>query len=478
MNRRCVLFPILVATIALSKGALAVGAEPTAAEILQGMQRATNFYRENFALKGGYVYYYSQDATIRLGEGVATPTQIWVQPPGTPTVGMAYVTAFNATENPLFLDAAVETAEALLHGQLESGGWANMIDFDPAGKRVGRYRGGRGHRKGRNYSTLDDNATQSALRFLMAADEALQFRHKGIHEAVEYGLNALMNAQFPNGGFPQVWDAPVAKHPVMAAQFPDYDYRTDNRIKEYWNLYTLNDGLAGDVAEVLIDAERIYKQPRYKEALKKLGDFLILAQLPAPQPAWAQQYDYKMRPVWARKFEPAAITGGESQDAISALMTIYEHTGDARYLEPIPPAIAYLESSKLPDGRLARFYELQTNRPLYMTKDYKLTYDDSQVPTHYGFKISAKLERLQERYNKLKQNGPPKPFSEPRGSAREAGRILEQLSEQGGWLTTADGSTRLVGQPKFRAGDKYLSSAVFSENLTRLARAYRSLQQN
>ena len=31
-------------------------------------------------------------------------------------------------------------------------------------------------------------------------------------------------------------------------------------------------------------------------------------QMPDPQPGWAQQYDYDMRPMWARKFEPAAIT--------------------------------------------------------------------------------------------------------------------------------------------------------------------------
>src|SRR3954470_19083766 len=84
----------------------------------------------------------------------------------------------------------------------------------------------------------------------------------------------------------------------------------------------------------------------------------------AQGPAWAQQYDADMHPAWARRFEPPAVTGGESHGAMRILLRVYRETGDARYLEPIPRALAYLRRSRLPDGRLARFYELETNRPL------------------------------------------------------------------------------------------------------------------
>lgn len=67
-------------------------------------------------------------------------------------------------------------------------------------------------------------------------------------------------------------------------------------------------------------------------------------------------------------------------------MRLYIRTGGRKYLAPIPRALAYLKASQLPDGLLARFYELKTNKPLYFTKDYQLTHDDSDVPTHYGFK--------------------------------------------------------------------------------------------
>ena len=116
--------------------------------------------------------------------------------------------------------------------------------------------------------------------------------------------------------------------------------------------------------------------------------------MPEPQPGWAQQYDREMHPAWARKFEPPSITGGESQGAIRILMDVYRHTGDKKYLEPIPRALDYLDKSQLASGRLARFYELKTNKPLYFTKTYELTYDDSDMPTHYGFKLDGKLDQL------------------------------------------------------------------------------------
>ena len=50
-------------------------------------------------------------------------------------------------------------------------------------------------------------------------------------------------------------------------------------------------------------------------AARRGGDFILLAQMPEPQPAWAQQYNARMEPAWARRFEPASITGGESVGA-------------------------------------------------------------------------------------------------------------------------------------------------------------------
>jgi PelA/Pel-15E family pectate lyase len=73
-----------------------------------------------------------------------------------------------------------------------------------------------------------------------------------------------------------------------------------------------------------------------------------MSQMPDPQPAWAQQYDANMHPAWARVFEPPSVTGGESQGIMRMLMVLYRETGDKKYLEPIPRALAYLKKSILP----------------------------------------------------------------------------------------------------------------------------------
>ncbi|MHC4496983.1 MAG: pectate lyase, partial [Planctomycetota bacterium] len=72
------------------------------------MRKAASFFRTKVASHGGYVYYYSLDLQKRWGEGAATADQIWVQPPGTPTVGMAYLKAYEATSDRFYLDAATE----------------------------------------------------------------------------------------------------------------------------------------------------------------------------------------------------------------------------------------------------------------------------------------------------------------------------------------------------------------------------------
>ena len=115
--------------------------------------------------------------------------------------------------------------------------------------------------------------------------------------------------------------------------------------------------------------------------------------------------------IQARKFEPAAVVGAESEGVIATLMFITEKTGEQRFLKPIPAAIAWLKRSKLPDGQLARFYELETNKPLYMFRKgdvYTLTYDDSHLPTHYAFKTDSKLDKLEERYKALARGEVPR----------------------------------------------------------------------
>lgn len=380
----------------------------------QGLRRAVEFFRKEVAVHGTYLWQYSEDLSKREGEGVASATRGWVQPPGTPSVGNAFVTAHEATGDGYYLEAARETAHGLIRGQLKSGGWTYFVEFDPAERKKLAFREG-GKPKGKNVTTLDDDTTQAALRFLMQTDHALAFKDAKIHESVQYALNCLLKAQYPNGAWPQGYDRfpEPKKFPVKKGAFPESWSRTWPGSEQYWLRYTLNDNALATTIETMFEVGRIYGRPaagndftnlavRCRAAAEKAGDFLLLAQMPEPQPAWAQQYDLEMQPAWARKFEPPAITGGESHGALRTLLKLYRETGQRKYLEPIPRALDYLRRSRLPDGRLARFYELRTNQPLYFTTDYQLTYDDGDMPTHYAFKVSDGTEAIARDYERLK----------------------------------------------------------------------------
>jgi hypothetical protein len=430
------------------------------------MRKAATYYRTKVAAHGGYVYYYTPDLTERWGEGRATTDQIWVQPPGTPTVGLAYLKAYEATGDEFYLTAAMDAANALVWGQLSSGGWSNHIEFN-----LGRLLDmlARGEEEGHSTSSLDDGQTQSATRFLIHADQALGFKNEKIHKSAQTALDALLDAQFPNGAFPQVWTGPSEPQPILKASYPDYDWQTEGHIKEYWLKYTLNDNVIGYVAETLADAWRVYGDERYKTALQGIGDFLILAQMPDPQPAWAQQYSFEMKPIWARRFEPPAITGYESQQALDTLMDIYLVTGDRKYLEPVPRALAYLKKSVLPDGTLARFYELQTNNPLYMVSEsriYTLTYNDEDLPSHYGWKFPSRLDEIAKRYNEITGAAPPARKPSLKEMETQVRSIIGELDDQGRWITANTGE-RMIGQPNWQweVGFLHISSEVFSRNI-------------
>jgi hypothetical protein len=215
----------------------------------------------------------------------------------------------------------------------------------------------------------------------------------------------------------------------------------------------------------MLEAARIYNEPRYLASAEKGGEFILLAQMPEPQPGWAQQYDRDMHPAWARQFEPPSITGGESQNVMRALLLLYRETGNQKYLEPIPRALAYYRRSMLPDAAnpsevrrracktgapcMARFYELQTNRPLYITKGtrvtavgqgpinvdgYELSYSDASVITHYAVVTSgAGFDAVEREFTAVRNSTPASlrrsdklhglsPWSEMPAGATAAGR--------------------------------------------------------
>ena len=87
---------------------------PTREQANAALQKAVQFFRQQVSVEGGYLWQYSSDLSSREGEGKATATEAWVQSPGTPTVGLAYLNAYRRTGESYLLDAARQAATALV----------------------------------------------------------------------------------------------------------------------------------------------------------------------------------------------------------------------------------------------------------------------------------------------------------------------------------------------------------------------------
>lgn len=451
--------------------------------VTKALHQAVSFFRSSASAHGGYVFQVSNDLTKREGEGKVTATTAWLEPPGTPAVGQGFLQAYRICKDPVLLEAARETAEALRQGQLQSGGWDNRIEFDIKERAKYAYRTGTKtthESKLRNTTTFDDNKSQSAIQFLMELDVELGHVDQPLHETVLYALSAVLKSQYPNGAWPQRFSTlpDPALFPVLKASIPAQWPRKYPGTK-YSDLYTLNDNTICDLIDLLLDAADIYRNSDYRNAACRGGDFLILAQLPEPQPGWSQQYDRDMHPAWARKFEPPAITGGESQRVMRTLMNLSRrnlgHIEDAeRFLKPLSTAIPFYRRSEIADGKLARFYELHTNRPLFFTQDYKLTYSSDDMPTHYAFVVSSKLNSIEKEFNKTKTIvNPEPPWSPPDVKIKQTkaldnrvAAILNDLDSRGAWVE--NGRLRYHGPDDKTT--KVIRSDTFVSNLINLAR--------
>jgi len=472
---------------------------PDAATVKAALARAVKFYHEQVATHGGYVYQYSADLTLREAEGIPDRDTIWVQPPGTPAVGEALLEAYQATGDSACLVAAVAAARALTRGQLHSGGWDYNINFnDPAQEKfrrrdnAGKLRpdptppneraadGGWATWRQRKYlanlSTLDDDVSFAALRFLTKVDAAQKFTDAEIHESAEYGLTALIGIQYPNGGWSANWDRypavspSVTRYPLVKASYPATWSKTWT--KDFTGCYVTNDELMTRAIDTLLLAAQVYEDPRYRAAAERAGRFLIDAQLPDPQPIWAQQYDAQMQPVWGRAFEPPAVTSRESERIIASLLALHAFTKDAKYLAPIPPALAYLNKSLRPDGKLSRFYELQTNTPIYFSrgpggKGHVFTYSDRNLASNYGFVVDSELDLLAADLERARAGQPLVPLKWTAADlAPDAKRIVAALDNRGAW--TEPGIMRNAEGRKVEPAGGIIRSQTFINNVRTL----------
>ncbi len=335
---------------------------PERARALETMKRATTFMVETVSTRGGYVWSYLSDMSRRWGEMEAYPTMIWVQPPGTATVGQVFLDAFHATGDAYYYEAAAKAADALVLGQHPSGGWNYMIDFageaslrrwyDTIGKNGWRLEEFQ-HYYGN--ATFDDGGTAESTRFLLRL--YVERKDEKYRPAVDRALRFVLESQKENGCFPQ-------RHP-MTKEF------VQNGQPEFPGYSTFNDEVAAKNIDVLLMAYRALGDEKMLEPVRRAMDCFLGLQLPAPQAGWSLQYGPDLKPAAARSYEPVGLSTKTTEQNLAELLNFYALTGEAKYLEHVPAALAWLDSVHLqqtpehPAGYPA-LVALGTNRPMFV----------------------------------------------------------------------------------------------------------------
>jgi len=394
--------PLLWLTLSLSSAA---GIEVD--QVREALRTASRFMTDTASYRGGYLMLYSEDMKRRWGELPARETMIWVQDPATVGMGECFLRAYRTTGDPFYLQASERAANALIYGQHRSGGWHYFIDFEPWKTddwylRVGsRCWGWEEFYHHYGNATFDDGVTVDASRFLLHLYlETLDPKYRGpLLKSIEF----ILDSQYPNGGWPQRWplDPEVLLDPEVG----------------YTAYYTYNDGIQIGNIGYLLEVSRALGDDRCLRAAIRGMDFVLLSQLPEPQAGWAQQYDLDLQPAAARSYEPVALSTQDTVQNIQALEDFYLETGDRRYLDAIPPAIRWLESSIIPkdhssEGHThATFIEIGSNRPIYGHREgasmsngrYWNDHSPENLLRGYGYTFTLDTNALGGRHRNLEQ---------------------------------------------------------------------------
>jgi PelA/Pel-15E family pectate lyase len=276
-------------------------------------------------------------------------------------------------------------ADNVLQYQSPQGGWPKSTDLATSPRTpddVPRPGDGRAN-------SLDNEATTLPMAFLARvahATGAAKYRDSFLR-----GVDYLLAAQYPNGGWPQFW-------PRREGYYSRITYNDGAMIR---TMTILRGVAAGQPPYDFVDASR---RNRAGDAVARGIDCILKTQIQqdGKLTAWCAQHDEKtLEPAWARAYEPPSLSGAESVGIVRFLMSIEEPTpqiaaaveGAVAWLRSVARTGVRLESIRGDEGRRerrlvpdpnapplwARFYELGTNRPLYLDRDSVFRYDFAEI---------------------------------------------------------------------------------------------------
>lgn len=380
-------------------------ASPTLEQTQNTMKTASQFMLDKVSYRGGFVWSYLPDLSRQWGELEARRSMIWMQPPGTASVGHLFLDAYNATGDEFYYAAAERVAGAIIYAQHASGGWNYVADFDgeaalkdwyaTIGKQAWRLEEFQ-HYYGN--ATFDDAGTAEAAKFLLRLYSAkLDPRYR---PALDKAIGFVLDSQYPIGGWPQ--------------RFPLMHNHPGKNQPDYTSFITFNDDVAAENIDFLLMCYQVLGEARVREPVIRAMNAFLVMQMGQPQPGWALQYTTDLEPAGARTYEPKALHTPTTADNIQQLIRFYHMTGETKFLARIPEAIQWLESLALPvkpeyEGRShPSFVELATNRALFTHRrgsnvangEYYVNYQAHQMLAHYKSAARIDTARLRRDYER------------------------------------------------------------------------------
>lgn len=408
LSRRALLAAAAAAPMLASTPALALPqAAPDRGALLAAMKRATRFMVDEASVGGGYVWSALPDFSRRWGELEAAPTMIWVQPPGTATMGHLFLDAWRATGDEDYFAAATAAGQALVRGQHPAGGWDYVIDT--AGEEsLKRWYGTYGRNAWRmeefhhhyGNATFDDAGTAEASQLMLRL--FLAKRERVWRGPLDRAIAFVLDSQYANGGWPQ--------------RFPLSDDAGLHGRPNYTGYITFNDDVAGENIKFLIFAYQTLGDRRLLAPIRRAMDCFLACQQPAPQAGWGLQHlPDTLKPSAARTYEPEALATHTTATNVEALFSFYRLTGDRKYIARVPETLDWLESVRLParlqrDGRThPTFVALGTNQPLYVHRRgsnvvngaYYVDGNPEDTVIHYSSFRAVDVARLRAEYERL-----------------------------------------------------------------------------
>jgi PelA/Pel-15E family pectate lyase len=348
--------------------------------------------------------YLAQSRRDRLADSMLVVNELreigaatWVQPKVVPDFRIT--AAWNAA---LFAsDSARRVAATMLSFQTPSGGWTKHADMfgPPRAKGVSFF----SETAGWDYiATIDNYSTTTQLEFLarLMVAQPTATEYTTWRAAFDRGLQYLLRAQYPSGGWPQVY-------PLQGGYHDATTYNDDATVNVLQLLREVSAGRFGWVSKD-VRAQAARAVARGLDGL--LADQVVVN---GERTVWGQQHDpFTRAPVKARSYELAGLTGGESAGILSWLMSIERpspavvasvHAGVRWLAAHRVEAIRYdsIAGTYVPDPQApplwARIYELPSLRPVMANRDGVPRYTFAELTdrrTGYAWYVNRPVHTL------------------------------------------------------------------------------------